>query len=81
MEEKIRDFIEETFLVKFGVDLDPQTDFFKAGLIDSFGYVQLINFIESEFTVKYDEEEMLTQIFTTYASLIRSVRGKLDTAS
>lgn len=80
MEKKIRDFIEESFLVKFGTDLGPNTDLFKAGVIDSFGYVQLIHFIESEFGVKYGEEEMLTQILTTYESLVDSVRSKVKIA-
>ncbi|MBU9180273.1 phosphopantetheine-binding protein [Burkholderia gladioli] len=80
MENQIREFIEATFLVQFGADIDDHTDLFKAGVIDSFGYVQLIHFIEREFSIKYTEEEMLTQILTSFDSLVESVRDKVALA-
>lgn len=80
MENQIREFIEATFLVQFGTDIDEHTDLFKVGVIDSFGYVQLIHFIEREFSITYTEEEMLTQILTTFDSLVESVRDKVALA-
>ncbi|MDM5176109.1 hypothetical protein PO883_02730 [Massilia sp. DJPM01] len=78
MEEKIRLFIEQTFLFEFGDDITSTTDLFKAGVIDSFGYVQLMHFLESEFAFKYSDDEFLTQILVSLDSLVDSVREKME---
>jgi hypothetical protein len=41
MHHPIRAFIEEQFLIEFGDDFPEDTDLFRAGVMDSFGYVRL----------------------------------------
>lgn len=77
MEEKIRRFIEETFLFEFGEDITTETDLFKAGVIDSFGYVQLMHFLDTECDVRFADEEFLSNILVSYDSLIEAVRAKI----
>lgn len=77
MEEKIKRFIEETFLFEFDDNITPETDLFKAGVIDSFGYVRLMHFLASEFNVRYSDQELLSNILVTYDSLVASVRSKM----
>ncbi|MFD6334256.1 acyl carrier protein [Streptomyces niveus] len=78
--EQIRRFIEEYFLVEFGADVTPETDLFKAGVIDSFGYVQLMAFLESEFSLKLTGEEILLNVLVSLdaidAFVARRVAGQ-----
>jgi len=79
MEEKIRRFIEETFMFEFGEEITTETDLFKAGVIDSFGYMQLMQFLDSEFGVRFADEELLSNILVSYDNLIASVRARMAT--
>ncbi|MFI6692963.1 acyl carrier protein [Streptomyces sp. NPDC050433] len=67
--EQIRRFIEEHFLIEFGVDVTPQSDLFKAGVIDSFGYVQLMEFLEREFSLKLTGEEILLNVLVSLEAI------------
>jgi len=75
--EKIQQFIEERFLVEFGGEIAADTDLFKAGVIDSFGYIQLMNFLEDEFAFQMDEADILTDVFVSLASMDDFVARKL----
>ncbi|MFF2945449.1 acyl carrier protein [Streptomyces niveus] len=78
--EQIRRFIEEYFLVEFGADVTPETDLFKAGVIDSFGYVQLMAFLERKFSLKLTGEEILLNVLVSLdaidAFVARRVAGQ-----
>lgn len=76
MEEQIRSFLEETFLFEFGDDVDDDTDLFKAGIMDSFGYVQLINFLKSEFRVAFTDEEILNNVMVSFERIVAFVQTK-----
>lgn len=76
MEEKIRLFMEQTFMFEFGDEITTGTDLFKAGVIDSFGYVQLMQFLDTEFNLRYADNELLSNILVSYDSLLASVRKK-----
>ncbi|MDN3720439.1 hypothetical protein QW131_17405 [Roseibium salinum] len=45
---KIRDFIEDQFLIEFDETFPETSDLFKEGVVDSFGYIQLIRFLEKK---------------------------------
>lgn len=62
VQDKIRAFIEQQFLVEFDASFPEDTDLFREGVMDSFGYVQLHRFLEREFGIKFSESE-LTETF------------------
>ncbi|MCE4946605.1 MULTISPECIES: acyl carrier protein [Streptomyces] len=76
--EKIRDYMEDRFLVEFGEDVTPDTDLFKAGVMDSFGYLQLMDFLESEFGVKISSDEILGNIFVSLATIDDFMAEKIE---
>jgi acyl carrier protein len=61
MKDKIRKFIVENFL--FGQDegLKDDTSFLDEGIIDSTGILELVNFIEEQFSIKVDDEELVPE--------------------
>lgn len=76
MEQAITDFLEETFLFEFDVDVAADEDLFKAGIIDSFGYVQLIKFLKTEFNITISEEELMSNILVSKNKIIEFVQAK-----
>lgn len=67
--DAIRKFVSETFMVDFDVEATPETDLFEAGFIDSFGFVELVIFLEQEFGVKLDEEDFNAPAIGTLAGI------------
>jgi acyl carrier protein len=58
---KIRAFIVENFL--FGNDdgLKDETSFLEEGIIDSTGVLELVTFLEEEFDIAIDDEELIPE--------------------
>lgn len=76
MKEKIREFIETTFLFKFGNDVTEESNLFELKIIDSFGYIQLISYLEKEFNVKFTEKEFLSNVLVSLSSIVECVLKK-----
>jgi acyl carrier protein len=77
MEDKIKEFIQDTFLIEFDQDINEDTDLFKAGVLDSFGYIQLIKFLESEYEIRFSEEEILSNIMVSLSNIIDYISNKV----
>ncbi len=58
---KIRSFIVENFLFGEGDDLKDDTSFLEDGIIDSTGILELVDFIEEEFGIGVDDEELVPE--------------------
>lgn len=58
---KIKNFIIENFL--FGNDdgLNDDTSFLEEGIIDSTGVLELVNYLEEEFSVSINDEELIPE--------------------
>ncbi|MCC4246105.1 phosphopantetheine-binding protein [Stappia indica] len=75
--EKIRDFIEEQFLIEFDDSFPEDSDLFKEGVMDSFGYVQLIRFLEQEFDIRFTEQEMTGDVLVSLVQIRETVARKV----
>ena len=74
---KIRDFVEDQFLIEFDDTFPPDTDLFKAGVMDSFGYIQMIRFLETEFGITFSEAEMTGDVLVSLAQVESVVASKI----
>lgn len=81
MNEQIREFVEERFLIEFDDTFPEDTDLFKAGVIDSFGYVQLCRFLERTFHIKFSEEEMTSNVLVSLTRIQEYIARKLEAQS
>ena len=77
IKEKIQSFMEENFLLEFNDDITEDTDLFREGIINSFGYIKFINYLENEFGIKFTEDEILSNVFVTFASVVECVSQKV----
>ncbi len=60
--EAIRSFVIENFLFgRGGEDLSDDDGFLQLGIIDSMGVLELVGFIEEEFGVSMDDEELIPE--------------------
>lgn len=75
--DKIRAFIEEQFLVSFDEDFPEDTNLFKEGIMDSFGYVQLCRFLEREFAITFSEAEMTGNVLVSLSQIRDTVAAKV----
>lgn len=74
--QKIRDFMTEQFLFEFDDEITPRTNLFTTGIIDSFGFVELVAYLEAEFGIKFTDEELLSGRFNSFKSLVSIVKEK-----
>jgi acyl carrier protein len=73
---KVRAFIIENFLFGEDADLKDDTSFLEGGIIDSTGVLELIEFLEEEFNIEIDDEDMIPENLDSLDSLEKFV-GKL----
>ncbi|MBB4302680.1 acyl carrier protein [Rhodobium orientis] len=75
---RIRDFIEEQFLIEFDETFPESSDLFKEGVMDSFGYIQLIRFLEKEYGIKFSEKEMTGGVMVSLTQIEAAVAEKVS---
>lgn len=61
LKSKIKEFIIENFLFGNSDGLNDDTSFLEEGIIDSTGVLELINFVEEEFDIKLDDDELIPE--------------------
>ncbi|MEE1769450.1 phosphopantetheine-binding protein [Streptomyces sp. JV185] len=75
--QHIQRLIEDQFLVEFDEELTAETDLFKTGVMDSFGYIQLLTALERDFSLQLKDEEFLRNIFSSLEAIDAFVANKL----
>ncbi|MGH8260247.1 MAG: acyl carrier protein [Steroidobacteraceae bacterium] len=78
--DEVANYLEKTFLFNFDADITDSTDLFKAGIIDSHGYIQMMQFIQDAFHVEFSREELLSNVITSLSGIVASVEAKLTAA-
>lgn len=80
MEAIVKRYLSERLLIEFdgesGVDAD--SDLFQLGLMDSQAYVELIQFIEREFGLRFTDEELLSNVVVSLSGIVSLVSGAMD---
>ena len=76
-DEKIKTYLTHQFLFTFdGDDVTAETNLFSSGHIDSFGFVELVTFLEAEFKIKFTDEELVSNKLNSLAGMVEAVEGK-----
>ena len=61
LKNKIRTFVVENFLFGNNENLEDTTSFLEEGIIDSTGVLELVSFIEEEFSIIVEDEELIPE--------------------
>ena len=75
--EALSRFIEERFLVSFSDgSLSVGSDLFEAGVIDSFGVVELVSFIQDRFGVALETDDLMSPLLASVSGLVELIEQK-----
>ena len=61
LKSQIRDFIIENFLFGNANGLKDDTSFLEEGIIDSTGVLELVTFLEENFEIQVEDEELIPE--------------------
>ena len=75
--QTLREYIIENFLFEDDGSLQEDTSFLDSGIIDSTGILELVSFIEEEFEVNIEDEEMLPENLDSLKAVKEFVSSKL----
>lgn len=79
-EQEIRDAVRRFLVAQFvaGVHdgaLDDGANFIEAGLVDSFGLIEIIAFVERTFSVRLSDEDLISPSVTSIRGLAALVKA------
>ena len=77
LRERIRAFVIENFL--FGNDdgLSDESSFLEEGIIDSTGILELVSFLEEEFGITVEDEELIPENLDSINNVVSFLAKKL----
>lgn len=79
---QIRQFVDENFLFGKGTSsLRDSDSFLEEGIIDSTGVLELVTFIESQFSIHVSDDELVPQNLDSIENLVSFIETKLADAS
>ncbi len=75
--KKIRVFIVDNFL--FGIDegLNDDSSFLDEGFIDSTGIIELVSFLEEEFGIKVEDDELVPENLDSINNVVSYLEKKV----
>jgi acyl carrier protein len=78
IKHKVKNFISTAFLIDFEKDADEETNLFHTGVIDSFGFTELINHLEKNFQIKLTDEDLVTDALTSVSKIANCVKERIN---
>jgi len=79
IEQRITTYVADQMMAPQGREtgeLSGHTELFRSGILDSFGLLGLVHYLEREFGIRVQDEEMHPENFRDVASIARFVRDK-----
>lgn len=77
VEERVRDFVLKQFPLARKGGIEPDDRWLETGLIDSLGILDLVHFLETEFSIHVSDEELSPENFQSLAAVVLFVDAKL----
>jgi len=75
--DKIRAFILENFLFGNDQGLNDDISFLDEGIIDSTGILELVSFLEEEFSISVEDEEILPENLDSIKNVVAYLGRKI----
>jgi len=78
LKEKIKGFIVENFLFGDGNGLEYDTSFLGEGIVDSTGILELVTFLEEEFSIAVEEDELIVENLDSINNVTAYLQTKIS---
>ena len=75
----IRQFIIENFLFEEDENLKEDTSFLESGIIDSTGILELVSYLEENFRITVEDEELVPENLDSIANVVAYLSKKNGT--
>lgn len=79
--ESLREFVRENFLFGRDDSFADTDSFLELGIIDSTGVLELVAFVESDFGIAIEDEELVPENLDSIESLVRFIEHKRSGAT
>jgi len=79
--QEVTAHLAKKFKVKLEDGVNEQTDLFLEGLIDSFGFVELVTFLEETFQIHFEESEIKFESLNTVSNIVATVKKKTNSVA
>ena len=77
--QRVREFITSMFLTGGAASLEDDDSLLQLQVVDSTGFLELVGFLETEFGVKVEDDEMLPENLDSLACIDQFLARKLGT--
>ena len=75
--EKILAFIKENMaIIDENISIDENDNIFEKGFVDSMFAMQLVSFVENEFNIKLENEDLDLSNFSSISNIVRFLEQK-----
>ena len=81
IENKIRKFIEENFILEGENHLKDEDSLLEKGIIDSTGVLELVAFIEEAYQFKVEDEELVPENLDSIKNICQFIQMKLNSTA
>ena len=79
--DKVRTFIVETFFFGEGSSLKDESSFLQEHIIDSTGILEIITFLEEQFSIKIEDDELLPENLDSLNNIASFLKRKMAPSS
>jgi acyl carrier protein len=77
VKDTVMNFIRENFIMgRSDVVLDDKVSLIDSGVMDSTGVLELVEFLESQYSIKIDDEELVPENLETIENIINFLKTK-----
>ena len=75
--DTVRAFVIENFMFGNDEGLEDDTSFLENGIIDSTGILELVNFLDEEFSISVEDEELIPENLDSIKNVTSYLQKKL----
>ncbi len=77
IKEQIKEFFEENFMAEFDESFTDDSSLLENGIIDSTGVLELVLFLEENFGIKVEDEELIPENLDSLNNIEKYTKSKL----
>jgi acyl carrier protein len=77
LQQQIQTWLEQQFMADFKDEAQKNADLFEAGVIDSFGQVELVGYLEKTFSIHFTDEELMSSDMASLTGMATLVQRKV----
>jgi acyl carrier protein len=74
----VTEFIHKNFIFEDGKTVGANESLLGSGVIDSTGILEMINFLEETYKIKFEDNELIAENFDTVGKIESFISMKLD---